>query len=252
MTTATQAPKEARVKDRTVEVPKEVESSEFATAVDWAVDESQEVCRICDFRPPFANNFKRSIATHIRSKHRDTIVELYQAKKFDLSELREDPPMEDGDDPLLHAAGIVQDAVPEQYNYLRVPRRITEDLERHGAVGRWVRKDELDFFKSQGAVLTQLNGDESGAKQNSSEGGVLRSNELTHVTMPHAMVRTRDAYKKSRINDQNQNRAEELTKNKSDHEKRSYDLLRQEGHDPQHASQVARALESRRVREAGG
>jgi hypothetical protein len=224
--------------------------TQFEEAVAWAVKASMKAaqCKICNFRA-FPHKPEASLRAHIQKKHQLTIVDLFEADSFDLSKLADDSP-EDGEDPLLHAAGIVEQVVPERYNYLRVPEGIKREIEVQGARGRWVRKDRVEYFKALGATTTRLQDGEEGAKQPSTEDGILRTQELTHMTMPHKMVRARVKQRAERMQDQLNARAEEQTIIQDEHEKRTYDYLRtQENYDHQKASQVARALSSRRKRE---
>jgi|6_EtaG_2_1085325.scaffolds.fasta_scaffold07533_4 hypothetical protein len=230
--------------------PSDPNVPKFRKAVDWALTESMEnhnaVCGICGWEP-WPHNKEQSLRRHITRKHRSSIIDLFDHQVLSLSELAPATPSED-DDELFSTAGITRIEDLDRIDRLAVPQRIKDQIEMDGAAGRWVRADRIEHFKNQGAVLTKGVGEH----QPGSADGTLRTNELTHVTIPHELAEKRHRQKKQRINDQLSARAEEQEQKKDEYEKRTYDYLRKERNlDNTKAMQVARALTGRRQRESG-
>ena len=201
----------------------------FRKAVDWAMAQSIENhgtdCGICGWKPWSHNK-----------------------EVLNLSDLSPANPSDD-DNELFATAGITRVEDLDRHDFLAVPQAIKDKIEGDGGVGRWVRDDRLEHFKNQGATITQ---GAHGTNQPSSENGALRTNELTHVTMPHELAERRSRQKEARVNDQLVARAEEIEKTKDKYEKKTYDYLRKErGLDHGKAGQVAKALAGRRQREGG-
>tara|TARA_R110000751_G_scaffold106288_2_gene202296 strand:- start:2488 stop:3279 length:792 start_codon:yes stop_codon:yes gene_type:complete len=223
----------------------------FRKAVDWAMAQSIENhgtdCGICGWKP-WSHNKEQSLQAHITRKHRSTIIDLYDNQVLNLSDLSPANPSDD-DNELFATAGITRVEDLDRHDFLAVPQAIKDKIEGDGGVGRWVRDDRLEHFKNQGATITQ---GAHGTNQPSSENGALRTNELTHVTMPHELAERRSRQKEARVNDQLVARAEEIEKTKDKYEKKTYDYLRKErGLDHGKAGQVAKALAGRRQREGG-
>ena len=235
---------EAKTKD--TNVPK------FRQAIDWAVAKSVKEggrCGVCDWEP-WPHNKEQSLAKHMRSKHRGSIVDLFEMQVLDMAELK---PAEPGvsDDELLATAGISDIDELDKHNYLAIPTVVSQQIEEDGASGRWITEDRIEHFKQQGATLTQYNGTD--LKHGSGEAGHLRANELYHVTIPHELAQRRHSLKRSRVDEQLRARGEEERSIRDDYEKKTYDYLRGERNlDHTKASQVARALTQRRERSDGG
>ena len=222
----------------------------FRQAVDWALAESMEShdseCGICGWKP-WMHNVEQSLRAHITRKHRSTIVDLFDRQVMSISDLSPATPSTD-DDELFSTAGITRIEDLDRHDYLAVPQRIKDKIESDGAQGRWVRADRIEHFKGQGATVT----DGAGIHQPSSEDGSLRTNEMTHVTIPHELAERRRRQKDQRINDQLAARAEEQEKTRDAYQQKSYDYLRkQRGLDHSKADQVSKALAGRRDREGG-
>ena len=229
--------------------------SKFEIAATWVYEKSLEAsksgrCGVCGFEP-WPHDKEKSLLNHIRRRHKDTLVELYDHQVMNLSDLSPTPPSENENE-MLAAAGITDVQDLNRFDFLAVPERIKSRIEETGSTGRWVRSDRVDHFKAQGAIVTRVEGSEGGAKQPSTESGNLRSNEMVHITMPHEVARNRRNFKASRITEQLNARSEEVQQTRDKYEKRVYDHLRKERNlDHSKASQVANALVNRRTREAG-
>jgi hypothetical protein len=241
-----------RAKDKAEEFAGKEDKSvpKFRKAVDWALAESLEKhdaeCGICGWKP-WLHNKEQSLRAHITRKHRSTIVDLYDRQVMNLADLNPTAPSED-DDELFATAGITRVEDLDRHDYLAVPDAIKSKIEGDGGVGRWVRQDRIEHFKGQGAIVTS--GD--GANQPSSEDGSLRTNEMTHVTIPHELAERRQKQKDQRISDQLAARAEEQENTRDAYQQKSYDYLRKErGLDHSKAEQVSKALAGRRQREGG-
>tara|TARA_R110000787_G_scaffold31886_1_gene84394 strand:- start:6229 stop:6975 length:747 start_codon:yes stop_codon:yes gene_type:complete len=234
--------------------PKRVDADDmnvpkFRSAVQWVLDASLKGdghCAICRWEP-WPHNKEQSLQKHIEKKHRSSVVELFDNQVLDLSDLQPTPPA-DNEDELLATAGITGIEDLDRHNWLDVPDEIRDRNDMNGAVGLWAREDNIDKYKSQGAVVTQA----TGRHQGSTEDGALRVNELVHMTFPHELAEKRRRQKSGRINDQNVARAEEKQQIMDKYEQRTFDYLRKErGLDSQKAGQLAKALEGRRRREQG-
>ena len=223
----------------------------FRQAVDWALEKSMEkgLCGICNWEP-WPHNKEQSLRKHITRKHRASIIELFDNEVLDLAALAEPAPPSLDDDELMATAGIESVEDLDHYDYLSVPTTIRERIAQDGAKGRWVRNDRIEHFLSQGATLTMYDGPDGAPHQAGSADGVLRTNELTHVTIPHEIAERRAGQKRARVQDQLNSRAEEVQKTRDAYERRSCDYLRKERNlDHSKASQVAKALTQRRTRE---
>lgn len=234
--------------------PPATSKSKFSAAVDWATELSikshASACGICTWRPwdlGSEGETRRALAAHIRRKHRDSIVDLFERQTLNLSTLVTPG---DANDELLAAAGITETNDLDRYDRLAIPPAIRHQAELDGAEFRFVRKDRVDHFKYQGAEVVHLNG-ERGVVQPSTEDGILRANEMVCMRIPHELLKKREAQKEARLNSQLNSRAEEIQVKRDAYEKQTYDILRKDGKDHQTALQVARALTSRRNRERG-
>jgi hypothetical protein len=244
------------VANNSVAENKEQQGTKFKLAVDWAVEESTKNhgghCGVCAWRPWEHNSPKQaanSLTKHIRSKHRDTIVDLYDREILDLSTLRPAPPSL-SEDELLAAAGLTDVQELDHFDYLAIPEDIRTRMDVDGSVPRWVRRGRVDHFTAQGARVVNLNNGKGGTRQGSTEDNILKTNELVCVELPHELALRRKQQKDSRINDQLNARAEEMRTTRDEHEKRTYDYLRSERNlDHQQAKQVTQALTTRRTRE---
>jgi hypothetical protein len=190
---------------------------------------------------------EKSLAAHIRRKHKDSIVDLFDREVLDLSELAPIP-VGDSDNEILAAAGINEITHLDHHDFLAIPEAIRERMEMDGSTPRWVRRDRVEHFKRQGAKTVEG----EGAYNNSTEDGLMKANELVLMELPHELAERRRRQKDSRVTDQLNARAEEIAAARDAYEKRTYDYLRSERNlDHQQASQVSRALAQRRVREGG-
>lgn len=236
--------------------PVEPAKPKFTVAVDWAVEFSiskfDGACGICTWRPwdgSSGDEIKRLLASHIRRKHRDSIIELYDAQTLDLSTLRVPAPPADSDNELLAVAGISETRDLDRFDRLAVPPKIRHQAELEGAEFRWVRPERVDHFKWQGAEVVHLNG-ERGVMQPSTEDGILRANEMVCMKMPFELLQIRERRKQQASDSGLNARAEEIQAKRDEYEKKAYEILRKDGKDHQTALQVARALTQRRRRES--
>jgi hypothetical protein len=228
----------------------------FRRAVSWAVKESVEkhagCCGICQWRPWEHASPKRaeaSLGNHIRRKHRDSIVALYDHEVLDLSTLRTQPEQGLSEDELLAAAGISEVAELDHFDALAIPDAIKARMEADGSVPRFVRRDRVEHFKAMGACTIPLNGN-SGVRQNSTEDNILKANEMVCMELPHGLAEDRRRQKEQRTSDQLNSRAEEMNVSSSEYQDAAYDYLRQHrGADHTQAKQISRALNVRRERE---
>jgi hypothetical protein len=232
-------------------------TSKFKQAVTWAVEESIKnhagCCGVCTWRPwehATPRRAANSLTQHIRRKHRDTIVDLFDHEVLDLSTLRQAPAAGLSEDELLAAAGISEIESLDYFDALAIPKDIKTRMESDGSVPRWVRRDRVDHFKGQGAKAIQLNGKGEGVRQPSTEDNILKANEMVCMELPYGLAEDRRRQKEQRVSDQLNSRAEEQKITTGEYEGAAYDYLRQHrGADHQQAKQISRALNQRRQRE---
>jgi hypothetical protein len=235
----------------------------FRVAVDWAIDLSIADhgghCGICSWASVWRNastdQARAGLGQHIRRKHRDTIVDLYDNQTLSLATtIGDDAPILEADinvdtDELLAVAGISQIDQLDRTDMLAIPEALRSEADLNGDVFYWKRPEEVDHLKSQGARVLELKGS-IGDQQPSSEDGILRSRELVCMVIPHELAAQRRAQKDARVTDQLNARAEEIQTKRDEYERKTYDYLRSEKNlDHQQARQVSRALTQRRVRE---
>ena len=230
--------------------------SKFAQAVDWAVDESiahhGSICGICQWGPwkyTKKNQIRRSLLRHVRDRHRETIIDLFDKQVLSLASLL--PVPSDAEDELLAVAGLSEVQDLDHYDRLAIPKSIRAKADVDGDVFRWVREDRVQHFTSQGADTVQLNG-ERGVVQPSTENNILRANEMVCVKMPHRLAENRRQQKESRLNESLNARAEEMAVKRDAYEGDVQDyLVKNRNLAPEQARRIAQSLSGRREREGG-
>ena len=237
----------------TLEAPEALSVPKFRQAVDWAAEKSMEngaTCGCCGWRPWDVGTKEqtlKSLAAHIRRKHRDTIIELFDHQVLDLGELTPSP-LGESEEEVLAMAGISEIRELDHFDYFSIPEAIKERMEQDGSVPRFVRQDRVEHFKLQGAKTVEG----EGAHNNSTEDGVIKANELVLMELPHELAERTRSQKDARVQDQLNARGEEMAVARDKYEQRTYDYLRSNRNlDHQQATQVSRALAQRRVREGG-
>ena len=234
--------------------------SKFKSAVNWATEKSLKEfsghCGICDWQSAWKhkskNEEKTALSAHIRRRHQDSIVELFDAQVLNLSDLAPIPVPENlPKDDLLAVAGISDSTQLDRTDLLAIPDSIRKKAEENGETFYWKRAEEVENLKSQGAKLVYTDGHE-GVHQHSTENGVLRTRELVCMALPHELSQARRRQKDARIPAQVNARAEEIRVHRDEFEKRTYDYLRSERNlDHSQAQRVTSAVMSRREREIG-
>tara|TARA_R100000306_G_C4337640_1_gene123573 strand:+ start:34 stop:834 length:801 start_codon:yes stop_codon:yes gene_type:complete len=228
---------------------------------EWAMAQSPDgqTCPLClTYKSPTPD--KRGLTQHLRLKHATDLPKAYKEQTMDI-ERRSESALEaeakeamqpDSDlKELMETAGIGFQDDLTHINMLEINPEYKSKVEKDGSKFKWVSDRNLPHWKRQGASDVTINdmGDQ-GYAQASSEDGKVKTGDLNLLRVPSALVNKRAAINTRKADTQLQARAEDVEKTRDEHEKATYDFLRSEKNlDHNVASQVARALTSRRQRE---
>ena len=224
---------------------------------EWAFAQSPDgqTCPLClTYTSPTPD--KRGLTQHLRLKHAEDLPKAYAQQSVDIGDESETQVSETAQNEkelkaLMDSAGINFQDDLTHIDMLEIHPDYRKMVEQDGTKFKWVSDRNLPHWKRQGANEVTVN--EMGAQgyaQASSEDGKVKTGDLNLLRVPSALVDKRAKINTRKADNQLQARAEDVEKARDEHEKSAYDYLRSEKNlDHNVASQVARALTSRRQRE---
>jgi len=221
----------------------------YKEARDWCVTQGLKLdppgCPFCGWEPALEANGQAAIAIHLGRVHREGVLTAHHTKSFD--DLRQPDP-EPAD--VYEAMGVTMETDFDRPDYLAVPRALKQRATSEGAVLRWASPENVARYKNMGARVVPLDHG-PGARQPSTEDGIVRTNEMVLMKFPQELADERRHFRRSRIDQTVVSRMEDMDKAMEGQEKAAYDYLRRhQNMDHQQASQIARAVAGRTGRDA--
>ena len=119
---------------------------------------------------------------------------------------------------------------------------VRRQAETRGAVLRWAAPDKVNYWKNQGGEPVPYTGPAYSKKQNSTEDGLQKANEMVLFEIPEPVVEKRKAIKARLTETQLRSRGEERPgggKDRDDLGQQAYEAFLREGKDKATAQQLA-------------
>jgi hypothetical protein len=104
----------------------------------------------------------------------------------------------------------------DKVDFLAIDPDVRREAEAKGDVLRWASPDKVSYWRNQGGEPVPFKGENYMKKQNSTEDGLQKSNEMMLFQLPKTTVDKRRAVKARKTEDQLRSRAEERVGNHPD------------------------------------
>jgi len=221
------------------------DEAEFTEAVWWCVNQSVDGVSC-----PFSGNgptvpketpeeARQWVFDYITKRYTMRIVKAFLAQDINV-EVR-DISLKDA----MAEEGLAVGEDHHAFSLLSVPSALRKRNEADGASLRWVAPDKIQFYKDQGLVLVQKQGDDVVKTEGSSEDGRVRTREMTLMRVPSQLRAELTARKKEAINGQVYARKEDMDNRTNAIEKKAYDAAIRAGVGRDSAMSVAKAIAGR-------